>query len=147
MVRSIDEFGGGLRVFQMANWIFISALIYGIVVLSMSLKDLGAVKMIVKDSLTILEFIVYIYMTYKILNVLQLKSADVPNIVSKLLLTLLILSALFLVVKMFVTSEMAMRSVKIMGLEVFYFIGWTIYFEHSKRVKAYYGANCKLPFL
>ncbi|GMT48766.1 MAG: hypothetical protein IEMM0008_0305 [bacterium] len=147
MVRPIDDFGGWLRFFQIDNWLVILALIFDIVDLSMGLKDLGTVKAVIRDSLTIIEFTAYIYMTYKMLNVIQLKSADIPNIISKLLLTLLILSASFLVIKMFVTSEMPMTSVKIMGGEVFYFIAWANYFERSKRVKAYYGANCNLPFL
>ncbi len=147
MVRPIDEFGGGLRFFQIDNWLVILALIFGIVDLSMGLKDLGTVKAIIRDSLTIIEFTAYIYMTYKMLNAVGLKSVDTPNIVSKLLLTLLILSVSFIAIKLLITSEISMLTVKSVGGEVFYFIAWTIYFERSKRVKAYYGANCNLPFL
>ncbi|HEO66331.1 MAG TPA: hypothetical protein ENI73_10760 [Spirochaetes bacterium] len=147
MSRPIDELSGWLKTFQVTNLLTLFFLpitvIYFVFLYSYNKTTIPLAIILV----LIGELGVYWFITYKILKCIKLRSEDVPNMISKLLLSLVIVSDGFLAIKHLIDLDLTMNSVKVLVSEVLYFFGWAMYFEKSKRVKAYYGANTKLSFL
>ena len=157
MNESQKEFGGWLRVFYyltllslVSNTLYtvLGALGSGWLILGVALG-----KKVISDVIPVfMGFVIvapFAYVNFQIYRPLEERSPAIPARIVKLLSIRILLSILavlcaFLVTKFQSSEGSSPRSVVVLLLEI---LGisltwlWILYFQRSKRVKAFYGAN------
>ena len=162
MGRALDEFGGGLRVYQ--GIIILTAVLcfaelvglyYWRLGFSTFRPDWNATQRTVSTVYTSVTDVVQLYLYYRLFRMLKIKSPDTPNRITRLAFWITVLWIFFYLIHIPVDrflhqesftykswKESASDAGRIIGS---YFV-WVYYFFKSKRVLAYYGANADLYY-
>ncbi|MDH4127516.1 MAG: hypothetical protein OEV44_02095 [Spirochaetota bacterium] len=154
MVKSLEEFAGWLRFIQAVNWVLIIFGVFGIgFLVFLVIRDIAGLPVAI---FIIIDLIVTIYLTFKIIKLLKERSSESPNKIIMLFLWILAATVICVVLEWLmslifqipsylnVSSKMA---IKLVGRPLIPFLFCSAYFKQSKRVKAYYGSNASLSFL
>lgn len=153
MAKPLNEFGGWLRFFQIANIIgivigFIMVLIF-IAAFFLSLADGENFSNLDKATFIfiMIEIPVFMYFTVRILQYLKIKSPDTPGNISKMIQYILILTIITGVIEFAVylsfhnASDQLFDTVKGTIQSLISATIWLTYFKKSVRVKQHYGRN------
>ena len=144
MSKPLNEFGGWLRFFYIANWIQIVSLVY-VVLVFLPLLPGGPLSAAYWFSFAV-DSGLRVFLVYKTIQETKKQEAVTPDRLVRLLACILLVVCLVAVPKIYLARlVVGVPGVKaaliVAGNITLWFCVWTAYFRKSKRVLAYYGKN------